>query len=212
MAFRTHGDFSGEGKVVKIGQEKMEVFNGLEILYWRLLYRIASPQEKELAQRTFLAVVAVGKTIEYCVFPFLTLFRMSFCGSGHNFFWRIQVVFLSSLNVQYHVNRFRKFQGFETFDPDLAHCSQCTLSLPPENRKVFWCFQGVEKGCIGNEWIKSKRLKVKDLVIVILSLFLDFLLALFKMMKPFGYTSVWAIIGLANNWLIVSKSGKSCIK
>ena len=19
--------------------------------------------------------------------------------------------------------------------------------------KVFWCFQGVEKGCIGNEWI-----------------------------------------------------------
>ena len=23
-----------------------------------------------------------------------------------------------------------------------------------KNRKVFWCFQGVEKGCIGNEWIK----------------------------------------------------------
>ena len=23
-----------------------------------------------------------------------------------------------------------------------------------ENRKVFWCFQGVEKGCIGNEWVK----------------------------------------------------------
>ena len=20
--------------------------------------------------------------------------------------------------------------------------------------KVFWCFQGVEKGCIGNEWVK----------------------------------------------------------
>ena len=25
-----------------------------------------------------------------------------------------------------------------------------------ENRKVFWCFQGVEKGCIGNEWVKTK--------------------------------------------------------
>ena len=25
-----------------------------------------------------------------------------------------------------------------------------------ENRKVFWCFQGVEKGCIGNEWVKIK--------------------------------------------------------
>ena len=23
-----------------------------------------------------------------------------------------------------------------------------------ENRKVFWCFQRVEKGCIGNEWVK----------------------------------------------------------
>ena len=24
-----------------------------------------------------------------------------------------------------------------------------------ENRKVFWCFQGVDKGCIGNECIKQ---------------------------------------------------------
>ena len=23
-----------------------------------------------------------------------------------------------------------------------------------KNRKVFWCFHGVEKGCIGNEWVK----------------------------------------------------------
>ena len=23
-----------------------------------------------------------------------------------------------------------------------------------ENRKVFRCFQGAEKGCIGNEWVK----------------------------------------------------------
>ena len=43
-------------------------------------------------------------------------------------------------------------------------CSQCTLSLPPENIRipysslsenltVFWCFQGVKKGCIGNNWV-----------------------------------------------------------
>ena len=25
-----------------------------------------------------------------------------------------------------------------------------------ENLAVFWCFQGVEKGCIGNEWVKRK--------------------------------------------------------
>ena len=24
-----------------------------------------------------------------------------------------------------------------------------------ENLKVFWCFQGVEKRCIENEWIKT---------------------------------------------------------
>ena len=26
-----------------------------------------------------------------------------------------------------------------------------------ENRKVFWCFQGVEKGCIRNKYIKSNK-------------------------------------------------------
>ena len=32
--------------------------------------------------------------------------------------------------------------------------SQCTLFLPPENiRTVFWCFQVVEKGYIGNKWV-----------------------------------------------------------
>ena len=25
-----------------------------------------------------------------------------------------------------------------------------------ENHKVFWCFQGVEKGCIGDKWFKCK--------------------------------------------------------
>ena len=24
-----------------------------------------------------------------------------------------------------------------------------------ENGKIFWCFQGIEKGCIGNEWLKD---------------------------------------------------------
>ena len=36
-----------------------------------------------------------------------------------------------------------------------------TLCLPPENiRKgftIFWCFHGVEKGCIGNEWVKASN-------------------------------------------------------
>ena len=28
-----------------------------------------------------------------------------------------------------------------------------------ENRKPFWCFQGVEKGCSGNKWVKIKSLR-----------------------------------------------------
>ena len=28
-----------------------------------------------------------------------------------------------------------------------------------ENRMVFWCFQGVEKGCIGYEWVKNEMFK-----------------------------------------------------
>ena len=28
--------------------------------------------------------------------------------------------------------------------------------LKTENRKIFWCFQGVEKGCIGNEWVNAQ--------------------------------------------------------
>ena len=32
-----------------------------------------------------------------------------------------------------------------------------------ENRKVFWCFQGVEKGCIENKWVK--RLALADLIL-----------------------------------------------
>ena len=33
-----------------------------------------------------------------------------------------------------------------------------------ENRKVFWYFQGVEKGCIGNEWVKKGILKVSEIL------------------------------------------------
>ena len=31
-----------------------------------------------------------------------------------------------------------------------------------ENRKVFWCFEGVEKGYIGNEWVKNYRGVIVD--------------------------------------------------
>ena len=46
--------------------------------------------------------------------------------------------------------------GYE--DP-LTICSQCTLSLPPENNRKSYgknlCSQGVKNGCIGNESVKK---------------------------------------------------------
>ena len=45
----------------------------------------------------------------------------------------------------------------------LPHChnrSQCILSLPPENTRKpfgFMIFSGVEKVCIGNEWVKIPK-------------------------------------------------------
>ena len=38
------------------------------------------------------------------------------------------------------------------FDPNAPFLYPLKTS---ENRKVFWCFQGVEKRCIGNEWVKN---------------------------------------------------------
>ena len=31
------------------------------------------------------------------------------------------------------------------------------LLKTPESRKVFYCFQGVEKGCTGNKWVKALK-------------------------------------------------------
>ena len=39
-------------------------------------------------------------------------------------------------------------------------CSQWILSLSPENSKVFWYFQGLPKGRIGNIWVIMSRSSV----------------------------------------------------
>ena len=43
---------------------------------------------------------------------------------------------------------------------DIPICSQCTLSLPPENiRKPLRfsnVFRGYRKGALGNKWVKGK--------------------------------------------------------
>ena len=44
--------------------------------------------------------------------------------------------------------------------------------LKTEIRKVFWCFHGVEKGCIGNEWVKFWK---SDMSIISIYLWFDFI-------------------------------------
>ena len=51
---------------------------------------------------------------------------------------------------------------FKIFDPFWANCSiyfNVRFLYPlktSEDLKVFWCFQGLEKGCIGNTWVNYK--------------------------------------------------------
>ena len=33
-----------------------------------------------------------------------------------------------------------------------------------EKLKILWCFQGVENGCIGNEWVKNTEAGLKKKV------------------------------------------------
>ena len=44
------------------------------------------------------------------------------------------------------------FLFFNTFIPNAPFPYPLKTS---ENRKIFLCFQGVEEGCIGNEWVNN---------------------------------------------------------
>ena len=41
----------------------------------------------------------------------------------------------------------------QLFNPFVPNASFLYPLKTEENLTVFWCFQGVEKGCIGNEWV-----------------------------------------------------------
>ena len=63
-------------------------------------------------------------------------------------------------------------QGFLIMDWPIR--SQCTLSLPPEDIRKPYGFQGAEKVCIGNEWVTFKWKE-------------QFFLKLFSIMKSFVF-------------------------
>ena len=35
-------------------------------------------------------------------------------------------------------------------------------SSDEENHKVFWCFQGIGKGCIGNKWVNENMFLIAN--------------------------------------------------
>ena len=60
--------------------------------------------------------------------------------------------FLNQKGFVYVMEKIR--QRIDRFVPNVPFLYPLGTS---ENRKIFWCFQGPEKGCIGNEWVKAKR-------------------------------------------------------
>ena len=50
-----------------------------------------------------------------------------------------------------------KHLTFNPFDPNVPFLYSLKTS---ENRKIFWYFQGVEKGCTANEWIKNTEIYI----------------------------------------------------
>ena len=44
----------------------------------------------------------------------------------------------------------------QLFNPFVPNASFLYPLKTEENLTVFWCFQGVEKGCIGNEWVNPR--------------------------------------------------------
>ena len=64
---------------------------------------------------------------------------MSLSGFSGKVYWCCPLGNVLKSNLKYHFNPF---------------APNALFPYPPENIcKVFWCFQGVEKGCIGNKWV-----------------------------------------------------------
>ena len=58
------------------------------------------------------------------------------------------------------------------FNPFVANASFLYPLQKSDNWKVFWCLQGVQKGCIGNKWVNIFMLRSKLFPIMMLDLIL----------------------------------------
>ena len=83
---------------------------------------------------------------------------------------RLKLIHWNLLNVRTQIWRwspvFRKQHGMEWEEKEweklLIRLNPFVPNTPflyplkTENLKVFWCFQGVEKGCIWSQWVKGE--------------------------------------------------------
>ena len=63
---------------------------------------------------------------------------------------------------------YRKIKGsnntdWRTINPFAPNALFLGPRKTSQNCKVFWCFQGVEKGCIGKKWVKHRQLIITSL-------------------------------------------------
>ena len=108
-------------------------------------------QRESLARKTQLSTISL---------MFLHWYgRLLACNSV--FIWIIFTFRVRSLILileNFNVNIDKNFNSFVPNAPFLYPLVTSKNLVKSKNRKAFWCFQGVEKGCIGNKWVNMEVL------------------------------------------------------
>ena len=81
--------------------------------------------------------------------------------------WYFDIILLITLHqkndekysIRGSASQWSSFISKNWFNPFVPNALFLYPLKTSENHKVFWCFQGVEKGCIGNKWANTPREK-----------------------------------------------------
>ena len=86
---------------------------------------------------------------------FLHKHDFTFCKSGNKSGNKWVSRFWLSFQLDYIIYYCKYINNTSDFNPFVPNAPFFYPLKTSENRKVFWYFQGVEIGCIGNEWMKQ---------------------------------------------------------
>ena len=94
--------------------------------------------------------------LEFVICKDWNSFRLSY--SKNKLLYLVLVIIIVVLSLStFSFLRISLIFVFNYFNPFVPNSSFLYPLKTSENRKVLWCFQGVEKGFIGNEWVSSCR-------------------------------------------------------